>query len=96
MTVGQDASPEAKYRAGIENLKSGNPPRARQLIWDAMMSGHVNNEVLFHWLVAMLSGRTVQQFSEEEKGQLKRCTVAVRRGGRRCVGGRRPADLSAP
>ena len=35
------------------------------------MSAHMNNEVLFHWLVAMLSGRTVQQFSEEEIDQLK-------------------------
>ncbi len=72
LTVGQDASPEAKYRAGVENLKSGNPRTARKLIWDAMMSGHVDNEVLFHWLVAMLSGRTVRQFSEEEIDQLKR------------------------
>jgi hypothetical protein len=72
LTVGQDASPEAKYRAGAENLKSGNPRKARQLIWDAMMSGNVNNEVLFHWLVAMLSGRTVQQFTKDEIDQLKR------------------------
>jgi hypothetical protein len=71
LTVGQDASPEAKYRAGVENLKSGNPGMARKLIWDAMMSDHVNNKVLFHWLVAMLSGRTVQQFTKEEIDQLK-------------------------
>ncbi|MGH3273522.1 MAG: hypothetical protein ACRDNZ_04255, partial [Streptosporangiaceae bacterium] len=37
-----------------------------------MMSAHQNNDVLFHWLVAMLSGRTVQQFSSEEIDQLKR------------------------
>ncbi len=72
LTVGQDASPEAKYRAGVENLKSGNPGMARKLIWDAMMSDRVNNDVLFHWLVAMLSGRTVRQFSNEEIDQLKR------------------------
>jgi hypothetical protein len=34
LTVGQDASPKAKYRAGVENLKSGNPRMARKLIWD--------------------------------------------------------------
>jgi hypothetical protein len=73
LTVGQDATPEVKYRAGVENLKSGNPTAARKLIWDAMMSDHVNSsEVLFHWLVAMLSGRTVRQFSDEEIAQLKR------------------------
>jgi hypothetical protein len=72
LTVGQDASPEARYRAGLENLKSGNPGTARKLIWGAMMSSHVNSEILFHWLVAMLSGRTVQQFSGQEIDQLKR------------------------
>jgi hypothetical protein len=72
LTVGQDASPEAKYRAGVENLKSGNPRMARKLIWDAMMSDYMNNQVLFHWLIAMLSGRTVRQFSTEEVDQLKR------------------------
>lgn len=73
LTVRQDASPEAKYRAGVENLKSGNARTARQLIWDAMiMSNHVDSEVLFYWLVAMLSGRTVRQFSKEEIHQLKR------------------------
>jgi hypothetical protein len=71
LTVGQDASPEAKYQVGVENLKSGNPRTARKLIWDAMMSNQSGNDVLFHWLVAMLSGRTVQQFSEEETDQLQ-------------------------
>jgi hypothetical protein len=71
LTVGQNASPEARYRVGIENLKSGNPGAARKHIWDAMMSGHANSEVLFHWLVAMLTGRTVRQFSNEEIDQLK-------------------------
>jgi hypothetical protein len=72
LTVGQDASPRAKYQAGLENLKSGNPTVARKLIWDAMMRDRVSNDVLFHWLVAMLSRRTVQQFSEEEIDQLRR------------------------
>lgn len=72
LTVGQDASPMARYQAGVENLKSGNPRTARKLIWDAMMSDHMNSEVMFHWLVAMLSGRTVRQFSREEIDQLKR------------------------
>ena len=81
LTVGQDASPEAKYRAGVENLKSGNPRMARQLIWDAMMSDYMNNEVLFHWLVAMLSGRTRQQFSNEEIDQLKRSRLRYAEAG---------------
>jgi hypothetical protein len=70
LTVGQDASPAVKYDVGVENLKSGNPRVARTLIWDAMMSDYVSNKVLFHWLVAMLAGRTVQQFTKEEIDQL--------------------------
>jgi hypothetical protein len=80
LTVGQDASPEVKYQTGAKNLTHGNVSAARKLIWEAMMGEHVNNEVLFHWLVAMLSGRTVRQFSQEEIGQLKHlrplCTEA--------------------
>lgn len=71
LTIGQDATPVTKYRVGVENLKSGNPRMARELIWEAMMSGHRNNEILFHWLVAMLSGRTVRHFSAAEIDQLK-------------------------
>jgi len=71
LTVGQDASPAAKYQAGVENLKSGNPRAARELIWTTMMRSRVNSEVLFHWLIAMLSGRTVRQFSQEEIDQLR-------------------------
>lgn len=71
LSVGQDASPEIKYRVGVENLNSGNPRTARKYIWDAMMSGPADSQMLFHWLVAMLSDRTVVQFSAEEKNQLR-------------------------
>lgn len=74
---GPGESPEAKYAAGKANLNSRNPERARELIWEAMTGweatgdGHVTSEILFYWLVAMLSGRTVRQFSEKEIGQLR-------------------------
>lgn len=75
---GPDDSPEAKYAAGVANLEGRNPGQARELIWQAMMGweaepgGCVRSEVLFRWLVAMLSGRTARQFSKEEIGQLQR------------------------
>jgi hypothetical protein len=72
LTVSSDAPARVKFRVGAENLKHGNSGEARRLIWDAMISGYGGNEVLFHWLIAMLSGRTVQQFSAEEANQLKR------------------------
>lgn len=81
LTVEHGATPETKYEVGKNHLNSRNPIEARKLIWDAMMgSDHVNSEMLFHWLVAMLSGRTVREFSKDEMGQLKRyrhwCTGA--------------------
>ena len=84
VTAAPDESPEAKYKAGVANLNSRNPGQARELIWDAMMgweaigNWQVTGEVLFHWLVAMLSGRTARQFTGAEISQLRqfrpRCT----------------------
>ena len=77
VTAAPGDPPEKKYEAGLANLRSRNPEQARALIWDAMMdweasqNGQVTSEVLFHWLVAMLSGRTVRQFSEEEIRRLR-------------------------
>jgi len=77
VTAAADESPEAKYKAGVANLNSRNPGQARELIWDAMMgweatgNRQVTGEVLFHWLIAMLSGRTVRQFTGAEISQLR-------------------------
>jgi hypothetical protein len=77
VTAAADESPEAKYKAGVANLNSRNPEQARELIWDAMMgweatgNRQVNSEVLFRWLIAMLSGRTVRQFTGAELSQLR-------------------------
>jgi hypothetical protein len=74
---GPGQSPEDKYAEGVANLDGRNPERARELIWEAMMGWEatgdecVTSEVLFYWLVAMLSGRTVRQFSEKEISQLR-------------------------
>jgi hypothetical protein len=65
------ALPEEKYQVGLNNLASGMATEARKLIWEAMMEGYLTSEARFHWLVAMLSGRTVRQFSDEEICQLK-------------------------
>lgn len=78
LTEGPDESPEAKYAEGMANLDGGNAERARELIWKAMTrwdadDQSVASEVVFHWLVAMLSGRTARQFSDAEIGQLRDC-----------------------
>ena len=77
VTAAADEPPEAKYKAGVANLSSRNPGQARELIWDAMMgweatgNRQVTGKVLFHWLIAMLSGRTVRQFTGAEISQLR-------------------------
>ncbi len=65
------ALPEEKYQVGLNNLNSGMVTKARELIWDAMMEGYQTRDARFHWLVAMLSGRTIRQFSDEELSRLK-------------------------
>ena len=77
MTAAPGEPPQAKYQAGVANLNSRNPEQARELIWDAMMGWKAagkrqpTSEVLFHWLVAMLSGRTVRQFTGTEISRLQ-------------------------
>jgi hypothetical protein len=77
VTAAPGESPEAKYKVGVANLNSHNPGPAREHIWDAMMgweatgNRQVTGEVLFHWLIAMLSGRTVRQFTGAEISQLR-------------------------
>jgi hypothetical protein len=69
--VSPGATAEEKYRVGLNNLTSGMFTKARELIWDAMMAGHRTSDARFHWLVAMLGGRTARQFSSEELLRLK-------------------------
>jgi hypothetical protein len=70
--ISPGSSPADKYRVGVNNLTSGMASRARDLIWEAMTEGCRSSEVLFHWQVAMLSGRTIRQFSAEEISQLNK------------------------
>jgi hypothetical protein len=87
MTAAPGEPPEAKYQAGVANLNSHNPEQARELIWDAMMgwkaadSRQATSEVVFHWLVAMLSGRTVRQFTGPEISRLQQFRPACPQTG---------------
>jgi hypothetical protein len=70
LTASPGDSPGDKYQIGLNNLNSGRATKARELIWDAMIGDCKTSEARFHWLVAMLSDRTVRQFSREELNQL--------------------------
>ncbi|MER5866618.1 hypothetical protein [Kitasatospora sp. NPDC002040] len=64
--VHPDASPQEKYRVGVQFLEAGVPGRAREMITDAMVHGYDGAEVRFHWVLAMLSARTYQDLSNED------------------------------
>jgi len=65
------ASAEEKFRIGVKNLDGRKASEARALIWKAMMQGYETSEARFYWLIAMLSERTIRQFSDEEVVQLR-------------------------
>jgi hypothetical protein len=66
----EGATAEEMFRTGVNNLEGGKASGARALIWGAMMKGHETSEARFYWLIAMLSERTIRQFSDEEISQL--------------------------
>ncbi|MFJ3214961.1 hypothetical protein ACIPLC_03445 [Kitasatospora sp. NPDC086801] len=61
-----DASPQEKYRVGVQLLQDGVPSRARKMITDAIGHGYDGAEVRFHWVLAILSARTHHDLSTEE------------------------------
>jgi hypothetical protein len=67
----EGATAEEKFRTGVKNLEGGKASEARALIWEAMMKGYDTSEARFYWLIAMLSERTIRQFSDEEISQLR-------------------------
>jgi hypothetical protein len=67
----EGASAEAKFRTGVRNLNGHQASKARALIWEAMTGGYETSEARFYWLIAMLSERTIRQFSDEEIAQLR-------------------------
>lgn len=69
--VTPDDPPETKYRLGVAYLDGGMAPRARPLIEEALAKDFDSSEVRFHWLLALLSGRTFHQFPEEDVRQIK-------------------------
>jgi hypothetical protein len=75
--VAEDAAPDEKFRKGVNYLGGGMPEKARELIGDAIAQGFDTNEVWFHWLLAMLSDRTLRQFSDEDFAQLNTARMHI-------------------
>ena len=64
-------TPRRKYEVGVRSLKGGQPQKAQELISEAMTDSPVTSGMLFHWLVAIVSGRVVQEFTPQEVVQLR-------------------------
>jgi hypothetical protein len=67
----EGATAEEKFRTGVRNLDGRQASKARTLIWEAMVGGYETSEARFYWLIAMLSERTIRQFSDEEISQIR-------------------------
>jgi hypothetical protein len=72
-----DASPRQKYEVGVRFLEDGVPIRARDLIGDAIAHGYDDGEVRFHWMLAMLSKRSLRDLTAAEHAQLERISQLV-------------------
>jgi hypothetical protein len=76
--VPPDATPEQKYTVGLRCLEAGAPSKARGLIRDAIDLGLDSAEASFHWVLALLSKRTLRDLTSEEHEQLKRLSATLR------------------
>ncbi|GIJ47075.1 hypothetical protein Val02_39610 [Virgisporangium aliadipatigenens] len=68
--LASDASPEERFRVGVRYLDARMPTKARELIEEAVSQGHDTDEVQFHRLLALLSGRTVHQLEDNDLAAL--------------------------
>ena len=66
------ATAKEKYEVGVHYLNGGVPSSALSWIERAIAEGHVDtSEVRFHWLLALLGGRTSRQLSAEDISRLE-------------------------
>jgi hypothetical protein len=70
-TTSPDDPPEKKFEAGVRFLDGGMPRKAWQLINAAVEAEYVTNKVCFYWPLALVSGRTRHELSEEEGAMLR-------------------------
>lgn len=65
------AGPEEKFEAGVRYLDGGMADQARELMREAVVSSGRSEQVLFHWLLALVSGRSRDELSAEESRRLR-------------------------
>jgi hypothetical protein len=65
-----NASPSDKFRSGVKYLDARMPNEAKALIEEAVAHGYRSNEVHFHRLLALLSGKSLRQLASEDFDRL--------------------------
>lgn len=70
-------SPEQVFRLGARYLAARMPTEARRHIEEAVARGYETDEVHFHRLLALLSGRTLRQLSSEEFDSLAAICASI-------------------
>lgn len=68
--LSREASPEDTFRIGVKYLDSQMPAQAQEHIENAVARGYESDEVQFHRLLALLSGRTLRQLGNEDFNHL--------------------------
>ncbi|MEU0267086.1 hypothetical protein [Nocardioides sp. NPDC006303] len=66
-----NASPEEIFESGMSAISGGRFDRARECIEEAIANGFDNSKVRFHWMIAMLSGRSQRDLSNADRRDLK-------------------------
>ncbi|MGY4684165.1 hypothetical protein ACWIGG_20565 [Micromonospora aurantiaca (nom. illeg.)] len=73
------SSPEEEFALGLKYLDGRVRDRARMLIEKAVARGHLTTEVQFYRLIALLSGRTLRQLSDQELDHLEAVCAGLSR-----------------
>ncbi|MCK9926262.1 hypothetical protein MXD62_03610 [Frankia sp. Mgl5] len=65
------ATPEERFEVGALHLEGNMPPRALELMNEAVLRPTRTDRMLFHWLLALVSGRSRDELTTEQTRQLK-------------------------
>ncbi|GAB4052430.1 hypothetical protein [Catellatospora paridis] len=58
--VGSQPNPQRQFRVGVNFLRAGVPRKAEELISEAVMNGYKSAEAAYHWMLAILSGQSLE------------------------------------
>ncbi|ABD10478.1 hypothetical protein [Frankia casuarinae] len=65
-TMSPDAGPAERFESGVHHLDGGMADQARELMREAVVSPGRSKRMLFHWVLALVSGRSRDELSNEE------------------------------